>query len=65
MYCIGGVERSTGSLHPFPSPYFPPGCCPHPAQVNLDFESEKDMIEKFRVGLALQVRLIKCGAIGR
>ena len=23
-------------------------------QVNLDFESEKDMIEKFRVGLALQ-----------
>ena len=28
---------------------------PHPCpQVNLDFESEKDMIEKFRVGLALQ-----------
>ena len=23
-------------------------------QVNLDFESEKDMIEKFRIGLALQ-----------
>ena len=23
-------------------------------QVNLDFETEKDMIDKFRVGLALQ-----------
>jgi glutamate--cysteine ligase len=23
-------------------------------QVNLDFESEQDMIEKFRIGLALQ-----------
>jgi glutamate--cysteine ligase len=23
-------------------------------QVNLDFESEKDMIDKFRIGLALQ-----------
>jgi glutamate--cysteine ligase len=23
-------------------------------QVNLDFESEKDMVEKFRIGLALQ-----------
>jgi glutamate--cysteine ligase len=25
-----------------------------PSQVNLDFESEQDMIEKFRIGLALQ-----------
>jgi glutamate--cysteine ligase len=24
------------------------------AQVNLDFESEQDMVEKFRIGLALQ-----------
>jgi gamma-glutamylcysteine synthetase len=24
-------------------------------QVNLDFESEKDMVDKFRIGLALQV----------
>ena len=23
-------------------------------QVNLDFESERDMVEKFRIGLALQ-----------
>lgn len=23
-------------------------------QVNLDYESEQDMIEKFRIGLALQ-----------
>jgi len=25
-------------------------------QVNLDFSSEEDMVKKFRVGLALQVR---------
>ena len=25
-------------------------------QVNLDYESERDMVEKFRIGLALQVR---------
>lgn len=24
------------------------------SQVNLDFESEEDMVEKFRIGLALQ-----------
>lgn len=25
-----------------------------PPQVNLDYESEADMVEKFRIGLALQ-----------
>lgn len=25
-------------------------------QVNLDFESERDMVDKFRIGLALQAR---------
>lgn len=24
------------------------------SQVNLDYESEQDMVEKFRIGLALQ-----------
>lgn len=33
----------------------PPTCHPaRHAQVNLDYESEADMIEKFRIGLALQ-----------
>jgi glutamate--cysteine ligase len=27
----------------------------HFYQVNLDFESEEDMVQKFRIGLALQV----------
>ncbi len=26
------------------------------AQVNLDFSSEADMVQKFRIGLALQAR---------
>ena len=25
-------------------------------QVNLDFESERDMVEKMRIGMALQVK---------
>jgi gamma-glutamylcysteine synthetase len=31
-------------------------------QVNLDFSSEEDMIKKFRVGLALQVRPLRVNA---
>lgn len=37
-------------------------------QVNLDFESEADMVDKMRIGIALQVRRIGgaalCGGAG-
>ena len=29
--------------------------CTYTMQVNLDFSSEQDMVEKFRISLALQV----------
>lgn len=48
--CVdSNLHQSRVQVDPFVTAAFRP--C---TQVNLDFESEKDMIDKFRVGLALQ-----------
>jgi gamma-glutamylcysteine synthetase len=39
------------------------GAAVRTCQVNLDFSSEEDMIKKFRVGLALQVRPLCVSAL--
>jgi gamma-glutamylcysteine synthetase len=38
------------------------GAAVRTCQVNLVFSSEEDMIKKFRVGLALQVRPLRVNA---